>query len=351
LYFGSKTNYLKPITLKVDNLLAQYLYQYKKLSLTGIGIFTLDDSAVLSDDNAKTKAPIEGISFVSKPIGQFDDSLIEFIKLQTGKMKALAQADLDSYVMLAHQFLNIGKPFYLEGIGTLQKNRDGSFNFHPGTSLPVKSDENDPKKKQGSADETNAANEKTNINYRGLILGAGIIATLLVVAWGGYYLYNKNTDNNNAAQNSNVRIMADSQVTKNIAPDTANQQPNTTSSAPAATPPATTANPPATQATSRPTVNPPTTMIHAPTNQTPENGFKFVLETPHKRRALKRFENIKDSKMLEDFDSKIQMETTDSVNFKIFIVVPCQAADTTHYKDLLNAWYYGNTDLKVKIEH
>ncbi len=200
MYFGSKTNYLKPITLKVDNLLAQYLYQYKKLSLTGIGIFTLDDAAVLSDDNAKTKAPIEGISFVSKLISQFDDSLIEFNKLQSGKMKALAQADLDSYVMLAHQFLNIGKPFYLEGIGTLQKNRDGSFNFHPGTSLPVKSEENDPKKKTGSADETNDAQEKCSINYRGLILGAGIIATLLVVAWGGYYLYNKNTDSNTAAQ-------------------------------------------------------------------------------------------------------------------------------------------------------
>ncbi len=320
---------VKPYTLKVDNLLAQYLYQYKKLSLTGIGIFTLDDSAVLSDDNAKTKAPIEGISFVSKLVGQFDDSLIEFIKAQTGKMKALAQADLDSYIMLAHQFLNIGKPFYLEGIGTLQKNRDGSFNFHAGTSIPVKAEESDIKKKAGSADEANPTEEKSGINYRGLVLGAGIIATLLVVAWGGYYLYNKNADSSNNAQNSNMRIVPDSQVTRNIAPDTVNHQP-------VSPPPAAAVAPPA---------------AHTAVVTAPVNGFKFILETPHKKRALARFENVKDSRMLESFDSKIQMETSDSVTFKIFIVLPCQAADTTHYKDSLNAWYYGTTPVKVKIEH
>jgi len=55
--------------------------------------------------------------------------------------------------------------------------------------------------------------------------------------------------------------------------------------------------------------------------------------------------------MVQAFDSKIQMETTDSVNFKIFIVIPCAPSDTTRYKDSLNAWYYGNNELKVKIEH
>ena len=94
-----------------------------------------------------------------------------------------------------------------------------------------------------------------------------------------------------------------------------------------------------------------TTAATSPGINLPANGFKFILETPHKKRALYRYENIKDSRMVQAFDSKIQMETTDSVNFKIFIVIPCAPSDTTRYKDSLNAWYYGNNELKVKIEH
>ncbi|MBS1562760.1 MAG: hypothetical protein JST39_00170, partial [Bacteroidetes bacterium] len=224
--------------MKIDNLLAQYLYQYKKLSLMGIGIFKLEDSAVLSDENAKTKAPIEGISFVSKNIAQSDDSFIEYIKTQTGKMKALAQADLDSYIMLAHQFLNIGKPFYIEGIGTLQKNRDGSFQFSPGTSIAVKIDEPDLKKKAGPApieekSKTSSAEDSSPKDYRALVLALGVIATVLVIGWGGYYLYNKNADNSNpSVAENNLRVVSDSQVARNISPDTSTH-------AGTATPPAT----------------------------------------------------------------------------------------------------------------
>jgi nucleoid DNA-binding protein len=324
----------KPYTLKVDNLLAQYLYQYKKLSLMGIGVFTLDDSAVLYDENAKTKAPIEGISFVSKSIGQYEDSLIEFIKAQTGKMKALAQADLDSYIMLAHQFLNIGKPFYLEGIGTLQKNRDGSFQFNPGTSIAVKTEDTDTKKKPGPVEESKPAEESSGRVYRALVLALGIIGTLLVIGWGGYYLYNKNADTgSNPVAENNLRVVADSQVSRNIAPDTVTHQITTTP---------TTA--PAGPATTAVTTPPPVAAL-------PAGSFKFILETPHKKRALYRYENIKDSRIVQAFNSKIQMETPDSVNFKIFVVIPCAPADTTRYKDSLNAWYYGSQDIKVKIEH
>jgi len=303
----------------------------------GIGIFTLDDSAVLTDENAKAKTPIEGISFVSKGIGQSEDSLIEFIKAQTGKMKALAQADLDSYIMLAHQFLNIGKPFYLEGIGTLQKNRDGSFQFNPGTSIAVRNEETETKRKSGGYDDSAKTPEDSSPkDYRALVLALGVIATVLVIGWGGYYLYNKNADNGNpSATENNLRIVPDSQVARNISPDTSTRQ-SVTPTTPGA--PATTTAAPAN----------PSAQVLVPTNQ---NGFKFILETPHKKRALYRYENIKDSRMVQAFDSRIQMETTDSVNFKIFIVIPCAPADTTRYKDSLNAWYYGNSDIKVKIEH
>ncbi len=76
--------------MKVDNLLGPYLYQFKQLSLPGIGTFTLDDKAILPDDSAKVKVPIEGISFSGKSGHQISDELVQYIKEHTGKMKALA---------------------------------------------------------------------------------------------------------------------------------------------------------------------------------------------------------------------------------------------------------------------
>ncbi|MBS1564537.1 MAG: hypothetical protein JST39_09100, partial [Bacteroidetes bacterium] len=125
--------------------------------------------------------------------------------------------------------------------------------------------------------------------------------------------------------------------------------PDTSTHAGTATPPATT--PDTAKAGTTPTPAAAAAVTPPPAPVTNTGGFKFILETPHKKRALFRYENIKDSRMVQAFDSKIQMETSDSVNFKIFIVIPCAPADTTRYKDSLNAWYYGAGDIKVKIEH
>lgn len=320
--------------MKVDNLLAQYLYKYKRLSLYGIGIFTLDDTAVFPDETAKVKTQIEGVSFVSKPSAPLDDSLIEYIKSETGKMKALAEADLDSYVALAHQFLNIGKPFYFEGIGTLQKNTDGSFSFHAGTAVPLKLDETqerygDSKKKSAFVEEGGGG-----MNAGKLLTVLGILATLGLIGWGGYYLYNKNTNPEPVATENNIVITPDSQTVKNNIPDTlkAVAEKKDSSSAAPIKPPVTTA-----------AVTPPVTNT---------DGYKFIFETTDKKiRALQRYNQIKGLSVLKSYRNRIQMETKDSVLFKIFTVLPCPPADTTRYKDSLNAWYYGKKEIKVKIEY
>jgi hypothetical protein len=325
--------------LKVDNLLAQYLYKYKRLSLYGIGIFTLDDTAVFPDESSKVKTQIEGVSFVSKATAPMDDSLIEYIKAETGKMKALAEADLDSYIALAHQFLNIGKPFYFEGIGTLQKNKDGSFSFNAGTAVPLKLEEGqerygDPKKKPAYPDE-GTDRGGAGFNAGKLILVLGVLGTIALIGWGGYYLYNKNTSNEAITSENNIRILPDSQSVKPSVPDTTSSIKDTTSNikkdSVSAAPPK-----PA------PTVNMPVTA----------GGIKFIFETTDKKaRALQRYNQVKGLSVLKSYHSKIQMETKDSVIFKIFIVVDCSPGDTTRYKDSLNAWYYGGDKMKVKIEH
>ena len=96
--------------MKIPSLLAQYLYHYKQLDLSGIGSFTLDNSAISSLQNSKQRqAILEGVTFVSNPAVKDSSELIGFIAEKTGKMKALAHSDLESHLQLAHQFLNMGK--------------------------------------------------------------------------------------------------------------------------------------------------------------------------------------------------------------------------------------------------
>jgi hypothetical protein len=114
-------------------LLTQYLYLHKKLNLPGIGSFILDPSAILPDEHNKDPHAVAvGIEFKNAVITEPDDELIEFIRVHTGKMKSLALADLDSFITLGTELVNIGKPFYLEGIGMLTKNKDGKYDFKPG---------------------------------------------------------------------------------------------------------------------------------------------------------------------------------------------------------------------------
>ncbi|MFT3933481.1 MAG: hypothetical protein QM726_07705 [Chitinophagaceae bacterium] len=331
--------------MKVDNLLGPYLYQFKKLSLPGIGLFTLDEKAVLPDENAKVKMAIEGISFVPKTGPQLDDSLVLYIKEHTGKMKPLAEADLHSFIATAFQYLNIGKPFYFEGIGTLQKTKDNTYNFTPGTVI-AKKDEITHKhidtKRQTvdtDIDIDEPVSRKSSFNAGKLIIALAVILTLAAVGWGGYYLYNKNTADSDsvivktetspAASTDSIANTATSNTIDSTGkkPDTINNTAKTDSTIavkPAAT---------------------------AATTSIPVNGFKFVLETTEKKmRALKRFDQIKGSTMLKEYNNVAALETKDSVLFKIYTVVPCPVTDTAKVREQLNAWYYGTGVIKVKLE-
>ena len=329
---------VKPQYVKVDNLLGPYLYQYKKLSLPGIGLFTLDDKAVLPDDTAKIKIPIEGITFNAKTGGQLDDSLIQYIKDETGKMKALAEADLYSFIATAFQFLNIGKPFYFEGIGTLQKNKDGGYTFTAGTVIPQKTEEtparySDTSKKSTYNSDNNEAGRSSSFNTGKLLVVAGILVTLALIGWGGYYLYNKNTDTNGVSQNGTKQSSAvPDTLAATTGIDSTGKKPDSTitlkkDSSIAASP------------------------VKKDSAAAPGTGYKFVFETTgRKARALKRYEQLKGVTVLKNYNNKVAIETKDSLSFKIYTLVPCTPADTGHVKELLNAWYYGKTAMKVKIE-
>ncbi len=118
---------------KFDSLIANYLYTNKQVDLEGIGSFSLDNNFVLPPEAEKSAFfPLEGIHFTHDTKLETSPGLIDYIIQQTGRIKSLVEADFSSYVSEVRQFVNIGKPWAIEGIGTLQKNKNGRFELIPG---------------------------------------------------------------------------------------------------------------------------------------------------------------------------------------------------------------------------
>jgi hypothetical protein len=298
--------------LKFDTLLAQYLYQNKKLNLPGIGTFEADASYGVADDGDKVKSP-EGISYRNVRVLQPDDDLIDFIKTHTGKMKPLALSDLEDYVALGKQFLNIGKPFFIEGIGTLKLTKDGRYEFTPGAYVTTKLEDPNFEKSEnrtaGEYREDRIRYEQNNGSIKKALLVVGILATLALIGWAGYYLYTMNASNEDPVaipeRNSAQTILQDSLD----------------------------------QARVNDSLNAATAV------DTNVGSYKFIVERTTRARAMRRYND------LVSFGSKIKYETTDSVNYRLYYLLPATPADTTRIRDSINRWYYGNNKkIRVSVE-
>lgn len=301
--------------MKFAVLLAKYFYTKKHLSLPGIGVLHLDAAVTVPDFSDKNfREVLKYIQFTQKNIAKADDELIEFIRTQTGKIRPLAESDLESYLADGKLLLNIGKPFTIEGIGSLQKMKSGDLTFTAGEPtierLDFHTEDKSPDKSVKHIpvyDESQARHTVHNNQRRVLLVGTIIVIGLIVILWGGYSLYNKA---------DNQPTQASSEVTTPITnPDSTTVQ----------------------QADSN--------ITEQPAAVTPPGTYKFIFEkTDRRARALRRFAFV------HDLSPRIQMETSDSLNFTIFVRLSAMPADTGRLKDSLNAWYYGTRPVKVMIE-
>jgi hypothetical protein len=314
--------------------------------LPGIGTFTLDPAVVIPGESERGGHSLAtGISFKNALIQVPDDALISFIKEHTGKMKPLAAADLDFYLTTGKQLLNIGKPFYLEGIGTLLQNKEGKLDFSPGEYMIAKLDEPGTGSRHKADmrtdyDEPPREQEPAGNSMRQTLLLVSIIAGLIVICWGGYYLYKKNTYVEPAAEN---------QAT--ILPDSAPAHDTTTASTQTGNRPAgdtgmsrRTDSPSATVTPTKPAVTPAPTSTMPADVSAPAPGssqYRFViLETENKNRALRRYNQ------LLGYQLNIKMDQKDSAFFKLYFPISARIRDTTHIKDSLADVYAAH----VRIE-
>jgi hypothetical protein len=296
--------------LKLAPLLTQFLSINKRLDLPGIGSFLLDPSITNEPENHKHSRPanLSGVSFESNPLIKESAELIQFIAAETGKMKALAASDLDSHLELAQQFLNIGKPFLFEGIGSLVKVRSGQFVFASGQVMP-------DRMKDYSAREISSTSttEDSFTNYKDVFSpGSGItkwrkpvvffltMAGIAFAIWAGYTVYKTTTAKKESP-------LSEQPTQEPVPPVTDSTQVHKADS----------------------TTSVKKDSIVIPIQNTALGKYKFVIEIANHRRAAERYAKLK------SYQWNIQMETKDSSVYKLFLLLPIAATDTTRVLDSL----------------
>lgn len=183
--------------MKIEQLLVQHFYNCREVTLQGMGTFSLSPDFVMPKENDKdADIPDNAISFTYNARATEDDALISFIVEQTRKMKSLAAADLDSYLALGKQFLHIGKPFKIEGIGMLVKNQQGQLEFTKGMGFLSKLETGPAALKEktetaeisfASEARPSSRNSKKGILAAAIIISIGLLG---IVAW--YFLFRDN---------------------------------------------------------------------------------------------------------------------------------------------------------------
>lgn len=203
--------------MKIEQVLGHYLLKNKSLSLQGIGTFHLDAPVPDTSDHEKPIIfPENAISFHYDPRTKEDEGLVDFIVEYTHKIKPLASSDLESFLSLGRQFLNIGNPLILQNIGTLDKTNSGELVFKPGHLVAEKLEPHKIKneKPEPQADEENFFNEYQQGRRRKsgpkLLLVFLILLVLGFMGWSvWHYLGNRKESTENVTSTESVVPLSD----------------------------------------------------------------------------------------------------------------------------------------------
>lgn len=213
--------------MKIEQLLISFFIQNKKISLQGIGSFyLLADPIVSKDDSQNFIFPENSIEFKSDKNTEQDELFIQYISEITNKIKPLATSDLESFTILNKQFLNLGKPIVLEGIGSITKKKEGILEFTQANKIVLHNEtasEYDTKEKgdrflkNTNKDYNSKKTKNSNVMFFSLVFVSTIIIAFVIF----YFLQNSKKDNPesneenviNTIQNDTTEIKKDSLTT------------------------------------------------------------------------------------------------------------------------------------------
>jgi hypothetical protein len=313
----ANTHSEKPTALKLARLLNSYLSEHKELTLPGIGHFTETPSAQPLPDDKRQVVPT--ISFRPDPSARLSPALIDHISKASGKMRPLAESDLESFLEIGWQLLNISKPFVIEGIGSLVMDAHRQVSFVQGEAV-VHGDEHLPKRKQSGEkpdteihfDDNYLRPSRTSAPWsQRFAIVALVMLGIVLIGWVARYFGNLQDGENPRQQEVSVHE-----------PVLENREP--------ALPDAQTLSQPAPDSTVAP-VPTATTTVQEPAKT--EAGFDIVLEVSKRTRAMKRYAD------LQEWGHKVRMHTSDSVTFKLSIPIDAPLADSIRHRDSLSRFF------------
>lgn len=245
----------------------------------------------LEDDDHLLPDAIEFIKDFNTPE---DDDLIQDIAQSSGKIKALAQADLDSFIINGKQMMNISKPFIIDRLGILERNYKGEIEFKPIRSGLNASEKG--KKREAIIEEVRFDDnyllkfKKLGVQYKKILTSVAGISLLVLFFWFGYHFFR-----NSKTETEPAKVMVATALLDTSERDT-----------------------PQTKQKEKVDV---------------ADSFYIVLEKSTKPRAELRFADLK------KWGHNVQMVRSDSVNFKLRIPINAPLSDTIIHRDSLARFF------------
>ncbi len=307
--------------MKIDQLMVQHFYAAKKVTLQGIGTFTLSPDFIIPGDTDKAIVlPENSVSFQYNAKASEDEDLVNYILQQTRKIKPLAIADLESYIMLATQFLNIGKPLKIEGIGVLEKNQLGEYQFSQSQFINTKTEQAEVKLKEKSSEDVSFSNEaKTPLNSKKIMAIAAAVIAIAGISLTAWYFITKKDEadaplTKNVIEKPQPTIIPNTDTTKKDSgttmlpqkPDSVVQQ------------------------------KPDSIAPQAPITETGAYTFKIVIKNYTNLFAAQKSYN-----KLTSYGHKLLLYTTDSVTYKVAMPFTRPLADTIYARDSVRKTLFG----------
>lgn len=303
--------------MKIQDILSQYLYKEKSLTLPGLGRFDLDPSVNVYELKEEGW-PANTISFTHDRNAPLTDDLLQFLVQQTGKMKPLATSDLESYISTGLQLLNIGKPFPIKGIGSLTKTRENQLQFEQGSPALEKIDSintdhvRDRTVVADGEEVIDFSHEERKSSKKPIIIFGSLVAVVLV-GWAVYFYLQKMKPSEPEETVQTEQQAAMDTITPAI--DTMSVSTDTAQPAPVDTTPVVTAPTPV-----QPTAN--------------SGSFQLIVDQyKAKAAADRRVEALK----IRGFDVSVQQK--DSSNYRVVLQVNRPLADSAYVMDSLRKYY------------
>lgn len=295
--------------MTVEQLITLFVYQHGEISLQGIGQIRLTDAVPDAEYIQKNKSvPISGIEFTHQKTAVTSPEFIRFYATQRGKIASLAENDIEAYLSMALQFLNIGNPFEIKGLGALAKNKEGVLSLTPGYFMAIKAEEAMGKLKERHVEDPahqgpGAAYDEEKRNRMSPATKA-ILALILVLllAVAGWWVYKAYVASPSTVETETVTpVDADTLVAQQI--------------------------------DSNATAQPAAVM---PDSLQPRNWKVIFRETSNVKKAivLNQFDTLK-----QQLKTPVYLETTDSVRFTFYTLSSSAVKDTAQLRDSLRRYF------------